>query len=29
MALKVLGISASPRVGGNTDILLAEAALAE
>jgi multimeric flavodoxin WrbA len=25
MALKVLGISASPRVGGNTDILLAEA----
>jgi len=25
MALKVLGISASPRAGGNTDILLAEA----
>ena len=25
MTLKVLGISASPRVGGNTDILLAEA----
>ena len=25
MALKVLGISASPREGGNTDILLGEA----